>query len=54
MAGRAISGSHSGTLKVWDLGSGQQQRTLIGHNGSIESVTVTPDGAAPCRWVSGH
>ena len=29
--GRVVSGSADGTVKVWDLNSGQEQRTLSGH-----------------------
>jgi len=40
----AISGSWDNTLKVWDLESGAEVRTLRGHTGRVVSVTVTPDG----------
>jgi WD40 repeat protein len=32
------------TLKVWDLDSLKEIRTIHGHNGPIETVTVTSDG----------
>ncbi|HEY9707281.1 MAG TPA: hypothetical protein V6D48_03665, partial [Oculatellaceae cyanobacterium] len=41
---QAISASADGTLRVWDLKSGQSLRTLEGHTASVNAVTVTPDG----------
>ena len=39
-----VSGSWDHTVKVWDLRTGQELRTLRGHNSSVLSVAVTPDG----------
>jgi len=39
---RAVSASYDNTLKVWDLESGRELRTLLGHAG--EGVAVSPDG----------
>ncbi len=39
----AISGSSDNTLKVWDLETGVEVRTLQGHTGYVYAVTVTPD-----------
>jgi WD40 repeat protein len=41
---QAISGSGDKTIKLWDLASGAEQRTLAGHGGSVYAVAVTPDG----------
>ena len=41
---RAVSASDDKTLKVWDLGSGRELRTLTGHSGGVRAVAVTPDG----------
>ena len=38
-----------GTVKVWDLNSGQEQRTLSGHGGGVKALALTGDG----RVVSG-
>jgi WD40 repeat protein len=41
---RAVSASADGTLKVWDLESGEELRTLAGHTDRINELAVTPDG----------
>ena len=41
---RAVSGSDDKTLKVWDLDSGAELRTLEGHDSSVNAVPITPDG----------
>ena len=38
------------TLKVWDLESGREERTLAGHTGMVLDVAIAPDGG---RVVSG-
>ena len=38
------SGSFDGTIKLWNLASGQELRTLTGHTGSVWSVAISPDG----------
>ncbi|WP_438023449.1 effector-associated domain EAD1-containing protein [Sorangium sp. So ce233] len=40
----AISASHDGTLKQWDISSGCELRTLAGHPAHVNGVAVTPDG----------
>jgi WD40 repeat protein len=41
---RAVSASADDTLKVWDLETGRELRTLEGHTDWISAVAVTPDG----------
>ena len=41
---QAISASGDSTLKVWDLASGAEVRTLQGHTDTVYGVAVTPDG----------
>jgi WD40 repeat protein len=41
---QAISASSDGTLKLWDLATGEQRRTLKGHSNSVKAVAVTADG----------
>jgi hypothetical protein len=41
---RAVSASDDRTLKVWELESGHERRTLSGHTGRVNAVAVTPDG----------
>jgi WD40 repeat protein len=42
---RLASASYDETVKVWDVASGQELRTLRGHTGSVRSVAFSPDGA---------
>ena len=39
-----ISGSYDATIRLWDVGTGEQLETLEGHTYSITSVAVSPDG----------
>jgi WD40 repeat protein len=39
-----ISGSVDNTIKIWNLRTGQLKRTLTGHTGVIDYLSVTPDG----------
>ena len=39
-----VSGSYDGTLRVWDLETGQNKRTLGVGPGLYRAVAVTPDG----------
>ena len=41
---RAVSASGDKTLKVWDLETGRELRTLEGHSGDVHGVAVTADG----------
>jgi WD40 repeat protein len=41
---RAISGSRDNTLRVWDIESGEELRTLEGHPRWVRVVAVSPDG----------
>jgi WD40 repeat protein len=41
---RAVSGAKDNTLKVWELESGRELRTLRGHSNEVTAVAVTPDG----------
>ena len=40
----AVSASGDNTLKVWDVASGQELRTLDGHTWRVTAVALTPDG----------
>jgi hypothetical protein len=39
-----VTASYDGTLKVWDTATGQELLTLMGHAGTVRSVSFTPDG----------
>src|SRR5437763_1563850 len=38
------SGSGDRTIKLWDVASGKEQATLIGHTDYLFSVAYSPDG----------
>ena len=42
--GRIVSGSIDGTLRVWDLNTGECLWELEGHSNYVTSVTALPDG----------
>lgn len=39
-----ISGSEDSTIKVWELNTGQEIRTLTGHSNFVNSIAISPDG----------
>ncbi|BAY27998.1 WD-40 repeat-containing protein [Calothrix sp. NIES-2100] len=39
-----VSGSGDKTIKIWNLATGQEIRTLNGHSYSVRSVAISPDG----------
>jgi WD40 repeat protein len=43
---RALSASQDGTLRLWDLRSGNCLRTLTGHTGKVTAAAFAADG----RW----
>ena len=47
---RAVSGGDDGTVRVWDLDTGEPLHTLAGHDGQVGAVAVSADGR---RAVSG-
>ena len=42
---RALSGSHDGTVRVWDLRAGTCEAVLEGHTGMIEDIVISADSA---------
>jgi COMPASS component SWD3 len=48
------SGSADQTIKLWDVVSGQEVRTLSGYTGGVNSVAFSPDGhtLASANWDS--
>lgn len=47
---RLVTGGDDHAIRIWDLASGRQERTLQGHIDSVRAVAVTPDGR---RIISG-
>ena len=41
---RLATGTLDGTVKVWDLTSGQETLTLKGHTGAVTGLAFSPDG----------
>jgi WD40 repeat protein len=41
---RAVTGSKSGLVKIWNLRTGACQQTLSLHRDSISAIAITPDG----------
>jgi WD40 repeat protein len=39
-----VSGDCNGTIKLWDLKTGEVLRTLTGHSGEVESLAISSDG----------
>ena len=39
-----VSSSADGTIKLWDVATGEDLRTLTGHTYDIRSVAFSPDG----------
>jgi WD40 repeat protein len=39
-----VSGSGDKTLKVWNLATGEEERTLTGHRNWVNAVAISPDG----------
>ena len=42
-----VSGSEDRTLKVWDLGIGEERTTLAGHAAGVSACALTSDG----KWA---
>jgi WD40 repeat protein len=40
----AVSGVYDNSVRRWDLASGSQIGTFIGHTGAVEAVAIAPDG----------
>ncbi|MCX5800577.1 MAG: DUF4062 domain-containing protein [Candidatus Eisenbacteria bacterium] len=51
--GFAVSGGWRGTIKVWDLSTGEDAHVNLGHRKSVETVVVTPDGRMGVSGGSG-
>ena len=49
----AVSASEDKTLKVWDVGSGRELRTLQGHSNYVSGVALSGDGrlAVSASWT---
>ena len=41
---RAVTGSYSGTVRIWDLESGEEEGTSMEHESEISGLAVTRDG----------
>ena len=41
----ALIGTSNFTVKIWNISTGREVRTLTGHSGSVSSIAFTPDGS---------
>jgi WD40 repeat protein len=39
-----VSGSADKTIKIWNLSTGKELRTLTGHSNPVNSIVISPDG----------
>ena len=39
------SGGEDGTVRIWDVATGQQRAIAAGHTGRVAAVAVAPDGS---------
>src|ERR1019366_6448572 len=42
---RLATGSSDGTVRIWDVATGQERAVLTGHRGRVYTVAVAPDGS---------
>src|SRR5262249_21161789 len=47
---RLATGGDQHTVKIWDVGTGQELQTLRGHRGAVYAVVFSPDPGG--RWVA--
>jgi WD40 repeat protein/serine/threonine protein kinase len=47
---RLVTGGEANTVKIWDVGTGQELQTLHGHSREVYTVTFSPD--ADGRWIA--
>jgi WD40 repeat protein/DNA-binding SARP family transcriptional activator len=43
--GTLVTASEDGTARVWDLATGRERATFLGHNAPLHHVAVSPDGS---------
>jgi hypothetical protein len=39
-----VGGSNNKTIKIWDLSTGQELRTITGHSDNVKCLAISPDG----------
>ena len=52
--GLAVSASSDHTLKVWEVDSGRELRTLAGHTGGVHGVALSGDGRIAVSASADH
>jgi WD40 repeat protein len=46
---RLVAGGEGSTVRIWDVETGREPQTLLGHSGDVWAAAFSPDGG---RWVA--
>jgi WD40 repeat protein len=41
---RVVTAGRGSSIKVWDIATGREEQSLLGHVGRVTALTVSPDG----------
>ena len=52
--GHALTGGHDGTIRLWDLATGEDVRVFVGHEGEVYGVAPLPGGRRAVSCSADH